>query len=194
MINIKDIKELRNRTNISLDLCKKALLEAGTIEEAIVLLQKWGELRSAKAAQNEAREGLIYSYTHHNGKTACLVEINCQTDFASRSSEFKTFCENVALQIAATNPKYLSVNDIPDAVIEKQKEICLAQIPEKMPEDKRPHILNGKLKKWFGEVCLVDQKSVIESGKTVEQLRAELVTKISENVVIRRFVNWTIGE
>lgn len=195
MADMELIKQLRERTNVSLGLCKKAIEEVGTVEDAIVLLQKWGEVKSAKAAKHEANEGAVYSYTHHNGRVACLVEVNCQTEFGALSDEFKEFCDVVALQIVAMSPKYLSINDIPEQELEVRRDIFKAQVPEKVPEDRIPHVINGKMNKWFSEVCLINQKAVAsEDSKTIEQLRQDLVAKISENIIIKRFVRWEVGE
>ena len=195
MQKLQLIKELRERTSVSLHLCKKALEQTNyDVEEAIVALQKMGELRAAKRAGKQTNAGKIQVYLHHNGSIAVLVEVNCETDFSARSEPFVEFCESLALQIASASPDYLSVNDIPDDVMSKQREIFAAQVPPKVPENKVDHIINGKLKKWFADVCLVEQKSVIVEKRTIEQMRSDLVQKIGENVVIKRFVRWELGD
>jgi len=195
MEKIQLIKELRERTSVSLAFCKQALIKANwDVESAIVELQKMGELRKSKRAGQATNAGQIKSYVHHNGQIGVLVEVNCETDFSSRSEPFMEFCENLSLQIASSSPDYLSVNDIPEKVMTKQREIFLAQVPKKVPENKVEHIINGKLKKWFAEVCLVDQKSVIVDKRTVEEMRSDLVQVIGENVIIKRFVRWELGE
>lgn len=195
MSDINAIKEVRERSGVGLGECKSALEEAyGDVEEALVVLQKRGVIRVAKSASKEANEGYIYSYTHSNGKVAVLAEVNCQTDFSAHNETFREFCEQVGLQIAAMNPKYLTSGDVPEDVLNKQRDIFRAQVLDKVPDNKVDHIINGKLKKWFGEICLMDQKSVLVTGKTVEQLRADLVMKIKENIVVKRFVRWEVGE
>jgi len=193
---VKKLKELRARTKgIGLFYCKKSLEESDwDIEEAVVLLQKWGELKVDKRARKETNHGLIYSYVHHNNQVAAMVEVNCESDFAACNQLFRDFCEALAMQVVSASPEYLSVNEIPAAVLAKQTEIFAAQVPEKVPEDRIPNIINGKLSKWFGQVCLVDQQSVIEKKMTIEQLRARLVQQIGENVVIKRFARWEIGD
>jgi len=195
MSNIDKIRELRERTSVSLALCKGALTKSNwDVEEAIIVLQKMGELRKGKRAAKVTNAGLIKSYVHHNGQIGVLVEVNCETDFSARSEPFSEFCENLSLQIASAAPDYLSVNEIPDNVMAKQKEIFLAQVPEKVPENRVEHIINGKLKKWFADVCLVDQKSVMVDKMTIEQMRANLVQQIGENVIVKRFVRWDLCE
>lgn len=198
MTNMEKIREVRERSNVSLKLCKKAVDEAGNVEDALTLLITWGTIRAAKLAAKEASEGRVHSFIHHDGSKGCMVEVNCQTDFGSRSQVFIDFCEAITMHAMFTNPDYLNSNDIPKSVIDKQKLIFTAQIPEKAPEDKKPHIVNNKLKKWFSEVCLIDQKCVVpdEDGKsvgTVEQLRSALVSKMNENIVIKRFIVWGIN-
>lgn len=191
---IDKIKELRSRTFISLGKCKKALTEAdGDVDKAIELLQKWGELRQPKAKNEDVKEGQIYSYTH-DGKIGVMVEVNCQTESAARHELFTAFCEAVALQVAAMAPKYLASSDVPQDEDKKQREIFAAQVPSKVPEDKIDHIINGKMKKWFGEVCLLEQKSIVENGKTIDQLRAALVMQLNEDIVVKRFIRWELGQ
>lgn len=195
MQKIQVIKELRERTSVGLGLCKKALEQSNwNVDEAIVCLQKMGEVGKTKRAGKETNNGLVQTYMHHDGRIAVLVEVNCESDFSARSDPFKEFCDNLTLQIAGASPDYLSVNDIPADVLAGQREIFAAQVPERVPKNKIEHIINGKLKKWFGQVCLVDQKSVIVDKKTIEQLRADLVQMIGENVIIKRFVRWELGD
>ena len=199
MQKLQLIRELRERTSVSLSLCKRSLVQTDyDIEEAIVALQKMGEASKVKRSGKSAKEGRVvtkvHTYNHHNNKIAVMVEVNCETEASARTDQFIEFCENLTLQVASAAPDYLSVNDIPEAVMAKQREIFSAQVPKGVPEGKVDHVINGKLKKWFGEVCLVDQKSVMVNKKTVEQLRSDLVQQIEENVVIKRFVRWELGE
>lgn len=192
-MDIKLVQEVRDRSGTGLAQCKKALEESGNVPDALVLLQKWGVIKAAKASQNEVREGLLYSYVHHNSKIACLVEVNCQTDFCAKSTEFKEFCEVVALQIASTNPLYLDSTSIPEEDLSKQKDILQAQLNPKMPEDKKEIALTGKINRYFSDNCLMNQISVLNSEKTLDQLRIDLVVKVGENVIVKRFVRWDLG-
>lgn len=194
-MSMEAIKELRERTNVSLGLCKKAYDEAGNVDKAIILLQRWGELRSAKVANKDTPAGSLYTYTHHNNRVSCILEVNCQTEFGARADELQKFCETISLQIIAMAPLYLSIDDISKDVLDHQRDIYQAQVPKGVPEDRVPHIINGKMKKWFSEVCLVNQKAVAsEDNKTIEQLRQDLVSTMKENIVIKRFVRWELGE
>jgi elongation factor Ts len=193
---IQQIKELRERTNISMAKCKSALEATnGNIDEAIVWLQKQGAVDSVKKAGRETNEGLIYSYIHMN-KVGVMVEVSCETDFASRSEPFKTFTEQVALQIAAMDPQYISSDQVP----EEEKQARLDILKEKSgkaifgkPEVLVNKILSGQIEKWYAEICLMNQVSVVDSERIVEQLRTDLVAKIGENVVVKRFVRWELG-
>lgn len=194
MEKLQLIKELRQRTDVSLGLCKKVLEQSDwDVDGAILCLQKLGEISKAKRAGKVTDAGLLHSYLHHNNQIAVLVEVNCETSFSARTDQFHEFCENLALQVASEAPDYLSINDISDKTLAKQKEIFTGQVPKNVPTNKIEHIINGKLKKWFGQVCLVEQKSVIVDKKTIEQMRADLVQKIGENVIIKRFVRWELG-
>ena len=194
---LEKIKELRDRTNISLAKCKAAIEASnGDIDQALLLLQKQGLIDSSKKSGRSANEGLIHSYIHM-GKVGVLLEVNCETDFASRSEHFKKFVDNVALQIAAMSPDYISTDDIPERLAVDQKEIFLAQMNnggKPKPQNIMDKIISGKIDNWCSEVCLLNQTSVIDSNKTIEQLRAELVSQLGENVVIKRFVRWEIGK
>jgi elongation factor Ts len=193
-MSIEKIRELRERTNVGLADCKKALQAAhGDVEKAIIELKKGGKIKAAKMRSKEAKEGKLYTYLHHDGKNACMVEVNCQTDFSANTDQFETFCEAVALQIISMEPQWLTSADVPEDVVQVQREIFQTQLG-KVPDDKKEHVINQKLKKWFSEVCLMDQKAVTESGKTIEALREELVQQIQENVVVKRYVHWKLGQ
>lgn len=193
-MSIEKIRELRDRTNVGLSDCKKALKTAhGDIEKAIIELKKQGKIKAAKMRSKEAKEGRLYTYLHHDGKNACMVEVNCQTDFSANTDQFESFCEAVALQIISMEPEWLTSADVPDEVVQVQREIFSTQVA-KVPDDKKEHVINQKLKKWFSEVCLMDQKAVTASGKTIEGLREELVQQIQENVIVKRYVHWKLGQ
>lgn len=191
IVSINAIKELRAKTSISLNECKKALLEtSGDVEQALIVLQKTGVLKAKDKISRPTGEGTIHAYIHGNGRMGVLVEIRCETDFAADSYEFRDFCERTALQIAAMNPTFVFEPD--STSILAQREIFKAQVLDK-PFEAQTSIIEGKLNKWKSEVCLLNQESVVVPGKTIEELRTELVAKIGENVTIKRFVRWSIG-
>jgi elongation factor Ts len=191
------IKQVRERSNVSLTLCKKAVEESGGhIEKALYLLQEWGHLKAAEKSSRDAKQGKIFPYIHLGDKLGVLVEINCETDFSANSDEFKEFGEIVAMQIAAMNPKYVSELDVLSSDMEEAKALFKAQIEnmeQQPPEKAHEGILKGKFKKWMTEACLMSQKSAMHPDKTMEDLRVELVSKISENVVVKRFTRWELG-
>jgi elongation factor Ts len=189
-------KDLRDRTGVGMMDCKKALEECdGDMEKAVESLQKKGLAKAAKKAGRIAAEGIVYSYIHGGGRIGVLIEVNCETDFVARNADFRTFVDDVSMHIAAMSPGYLNVAEIPEAEIAHQREIFKAQQAE---STKKPEIiekiLDGQIAKWKKERCLVDQPFVKDEEKTVEQLRTELVAKLGENVSIRRFVRWELGE
>lgn len=194
---LEKIKELRERTNISLAKCKSALeMSSGDIDAAIIVLQKQGLTDSVKKAGTEAKEGIIYSYVHLN-KIGVLIEVNCQTDFCAKSDVFKTFVEQVALQIASMDPLCISKDEIPYAELSKQTEIIKEQVGKAIvgkPENVVSKILEGKLNKWYSDICLLNQMSVAVANKTIDNLRTELILKTGENIVIRRFVRFELGK
>jgi len=195
-ISASTVKEVRERSGAGMMDCKNALVEAsGDVEKALEIIQKKGLAKAVKKAGRVASEGLVHSYIHAGGRLGVLVEINCETDFVSRNTDFKQFCEETAMQIAAMNAQYVKKEEIPEAALAKQKEIFEAQLKEEgKPQQAWPKILEGKIAKWSQEICLNDQPSIIHEGKTVEQLRTDLVAKIGENINIRRFVRWELGE
>lgn len=195
-ISASTVKEVRERSGAGMMDCKNALVEAnGDVEKALEIIQKKGLAKAVKKAGRVASEGLVHSYIHAGGRLGVLVEINCETDFVSRNPDFKQFCEEVAMQIAAMSAQYVKKEEIPDSVKAKQQEIFEAQLKEEgKPQQAWPKILEGKISKWASEICLNDQLSIIHEGKTVEQLRTDLVAKIGENINIRRFVRWELGE
>lgn len=192
------VKEVRERSGAGMMDCKNALVEAtGNVEKALEIIQKKGLAKAIKKAGRVANEGAILSYIHAGGRVGVLLEVNSETDFVARSDDFKLFCEETALQIAGagTPPQYVKKEEIPESVIAKQKEIFTGQLKEEgKPEASWPKIMEGKVAKWAGEICLLTQESFIHQGKTIEQLRTELVAKIGENISVRRFVRWELGE
>ena len=191
-VSIEDIKKLRQMTGAGMMDAKKALEEAdGDIDKAVENLRKAGMASAAKRAGREAREGVVASYVH-GGKIGVLVEVNCETDFVARTDDFKDFARDVAMQVAATSPEYTTPDDVPAEVVEKEKEIYRAEVAGK-PAEVVDKIIDGKLQKYFAEVCLVKQPFVKDPDKTIEDLMAELVGKLGENIVIRRFSRIELG-
>jgi elongation factor Ts len=190
------IKDLRERTGSGMSDCKKALVECdGDTEKAIEFLRKKGLAKAAKKAGRIAAEGLVTSYIHGGGRIGVLVEVNCETDFVARNDDFQTFTKDVAMQIAAMNAQYVSADDIPAGVVEKERVIRTAQAKESgRPDNVIEKIIDGQLRKWKQEICLVDQVWVKDNDKTIGALTQELIAKLGENIRIRRFVRFELGE
>lgn len=194
----KDVQDLRARTNVGMMDCKKALVETdGDMEKAIEYLREKGIAKAAKRAGKIASEGIVDSYIHLGGKIGVLVEVNCETDFVSRGDMFKAFVHDVALQIAAAKPTYVSKEEVPQAEIDHEKEILKAQA---LNEDKpKPlaiieKMTEGRISKYFQEVCLLEQDFVKDPSKTINQLLTETSSTIGEKITIRRFVRFEMGE
>jgi elongation factor Ts len=196
-ISAADVKALREKTGAGMMDCKKALTEAdGDVERAIEILRVKGQAAAAKRGERAAAEGVVQSYIHANGKIGVLVEVNCETDFVARNEEFVAFAKDLALHIAAANPLYVSRDDVPQEEIDRELKVFEEQAADK-PEHIRPKIAEGKLNKWLEEVVLLNQAHVNSDryeGKTIEELRAEVAHKTGENVVIRRFVRYAVGD
>jgi elongation factor Ts len=194
------IKDLRERTGAGMADCKKALQEVdGDLEKAIDFLRKKGLAKAAKKAGREASEGAVASYIHAGGKIGVLVEINCETDFVARNEDFVAFTRDVAMQIAAMNPTVVRKEDVSEESIAKEREVRIeqAKIDPKnagKPEAVLAKILEGQISKWVKEQALLDQPFVKDPNKTIEQLQQELVAKIGENIKIRRFARFELGE
>jgi elongation factor Ts len=195
-ISMELIKELRQRTGAGVVDCKTALQESkGNIEAAIDYLRRKGLATAAKKAGRKATEGLIGSYIHAGGKMGVLVEINCETDFVARTEEFQNFVKNMAMHIAATNPQYVRREDVPSEVIEKEKEIYRTQALEAgKPEKVIPKIVEGKLERFYSEVCLLEQTYFRDSDMTVKEVLDQMIAKFGENITIRRFARFQLGE
>jgi elongation factor Ts len=196
-ISTQMIKDLRERTQAGMSDCKKALQECGgDMEKAIEYLRKKGIAQAAKKATRIASEGLIASYLHGQ-RIGVLVEVNCETDFVSRNPEFQTFAREVAMQIAAMSPQYVSQDEIPATVLEQERAIRLEQARlQNKPEPVLQKIVEGQMAKWFKEVCLLEQTWVKdpEGKKDIKGLLTDLIGKIGENIKIRRFVRYEVGE
>ncbi len=189
------VKELRERTGAGVMDCKKALEEAGgDMEKAAEILKKKGIAKAEKKASREAKEGLIGSYIHMGGKIGVLVEVNCETDFVARTDEFKALVHDIAMQIAAMSPKWVSVEDVPQEVIEKEKAIYREQaLASGKPEHVVDRIVEGKLQKFFEEVCLLEQKFIKDDSKKVKDVITEAIAKLGENIKVSRFVRFQVG-
>jgi elongation factor Ts len=192
-----DVKSLRERTGAGMMDCKRALEEAGgDFDQAVELLRVRGQAQAAKRGEREATEGVVQSYIHATGKIGVLLEVNCETDFVARNEDFQDFARDIALHIAAAAPLYVAVEDVPEEVREAEMRIFLEQAQDK-PEHVRPKVAEGRLRKWLEEVVLLDQVHVHadkHDGKTIEELRAETAARTGENVVIRRFERFAVGE
>jgi elongation factor Ts len=192
----KEVKALRDRTGAGMLDCRNALSEAdGDIERAVDILRSRGQAQAAKRAEAEAREGVVQSYIHAGGKIGVLVEVNCQTDFVARNEKFVEFARDLALQVAAAAPLAVTEEEVPAEDREREERIAIEQAADR-PENVRDRIVQGKLDKWLDEVVLLRQKHVNEdkhSGKTIEELRAELSAETRENIVVRRFARFAVG-
>lgn len=190
------VKELREKTGVGMMQCKKALSDSGgDMERAVEILREKGLASAQKKAGRTASQGLIDSYIHMD-KLGVLVELNCETDFVAKTEDFRTLIKDIAMHIAATNPTYLNPEQVPTEVIEKEKDIFRAQITGKKPENIIEQILEGKLKKFYEENCLTEQVFVKDpEGKMkIKDLITEKVAKLGENIVIRRFARFALGE
>ncbi|HMQ01516.1 MAG TPA: translation elongation factor Ts [Candidatus Doudnabacteria bacterium] len=187
------IKQLREQTGAGIMDVKEALEEAdGDQEVAIEILRKKGLAKQAKKADRAANEGIVESYIHAGGRIGVLVEVNCETDFVARTDEFKNLVKEIALHIAASNPLYISAEDVPTEVIEKEKEIYKEQVGDK-PADVLEKMLEGKVAKYLEEVCLLNQPFVKDGDKTVGELLGEATGKMGENIQVRRFARFMLG-
>ncbi|HOF44992.1 MAG TPA: translation elongation factor Ts [Candidatus Pacearchaeota archaeon] len=190
MVEIETIKKLREETGISLGDCKKALEESnGDISLAKEYLKKRGAAVALKKTEREASAGIIDSYIHSNKRLGVLLEINCETDFVARGEEFQNLAHEVCLQIASMKPMYLKEEEIPQSVLEKEKEIITEQVKEmNKPAEVLEGIIKGKLEKYKKEVCLLDQLWIKDDSKTIQSLINEYIAKIGENIIVKRFV------
>lgn len=173
--------------------CKKALEEAGGNEEkAIEILRKKGIDTAAKKSGRQTKEGRVLSYIHHNGRLGVLLEVNCETDFVGRNPEFEAFTKDLAMQVAAARPSYLSREQVPQSVVDKEREIYAEQVKGKPPQA-RQKIIEGKLNKFFSECCLLEQPTVKDPSITVQDRLRQIVGKLGENIVVRRFARFEVG-
>ncbi len=195
-VDIEKVKELREKTGVSVALCKQALDESGGDEvKAVEILRKKGSLLAEKKAGRSAQEGIVEAYVHHNGKIGVLLELNCETDFVAKQEKFKSLAKEIAMQIAATSPRYIKKEEVAQDVLEKEKEIYRELIKkEGKPEKVVEKIVEGKLEKFYQDVCLLDQPYFRDDKKKIKDLLSESVAALGENIVIRRFLRYMVGE
>ncbi len=192
-ISADAVKDLREKTGAGMMECKKALVESGgDFEKAIDLLRQRGLATAAKKAGRTASQGLISSYIHMD-KIGVLLEVNCETDFVARTDDFRELVKDIAMHVAAASPQYLTREDVPQDVIEREKEIYRAQVANKPPQVVEK-IVEGKLEKFFTDTCLVDQVFVKDPDRKIRDVITEKVAKVGENIVVRRFVRYQLGE
>ncbi len=190
------VKELRDKTGAGMMDCKEALTSGdGDFEKAIDYLRKKGMAAATKRSSKAAKEGTITSYIHMGGRIGVMVELNCETDFVAKTSDFLTLAKDIAMHVAATNPLYLKAEDIPPEALEREKEIYRSQaLQEGKPEKIFDKIIEGKLKKYYEEVCLLEQKFVKNTDLTVDTLVKDMIAKTGENIILRRFCRFQLGE
>ncbi|MCX7711845.1 MAG: translation elongation factor Ts [Clostridia bacterium] len=196
MITADMVKQLRERTGAGMMDCKKALNETnGDMEKAIEFLREKGLAAAAKKAGRIAAEGIVDAYIHGDGRIGVLLEVNIETDFAAKNEDFKSFVKDVAMQIAAAKPEYIRREEVPADVIEKEKEILRAQaLNEGKPEKIVDKMVEGRIEKYYKEVCLLEQPFIKDPDRTIQQLLTEKISTIGENITIRRFVRFEKGE
>lgn len=195
-ITTEQIKELREATSAGILDCRKALESAdGDFQKAVDYLREKGLAKAAKRSDREASEGVLELYSHGNGRVGVMVEVNCETDFVARSESFRKFAHEVALQIAAAAPRFIKVEDVPADVLEHEREIARARArDEGKPEPVIERIVDGRIEKFYDEACLLRQPYIRDEQATIEKLLHQHIAAIGENLVIRRFVRWEVGE
>jgi len=195
-ITTEMVKELRQATAAGILDCRKALEVAeGDFDKAVDYLREKGLAKAAKRVDREAKDGLVVSYIHGGGRIGVLLEVNCETDFVARTDEFKGLVNDVALQIAAMAPQYVKREDIPSSVIEHEKELYRAQaLEEGKPEAVVDRIVDGRLEKFYKDICLLEQAFIRDEERTIDDLVKEQITKTGENMVVRRFARFELGE
>ena len=196
MISAQDVKDLRERTGAGMMDCKKALTEAdGDMEKPIDLLLEKGLAAAAKKAGRIAAEGIVEAYIHGGGRIGVLVEVNCETDFVAKTDEFKSFCRDIAMQVAAASPEYVRREEVPEHVLERERNIARQQaINDGKPEKILDKIVDGRIEKFYKEVCLMEQVYIKDNDLTVDKYLTSKIAKIGENISIRRFARFVVGE
>lgn len=196
MISAAQVKELRERTGAGMMDCKNALVEAdGDMEKAIEVLRTKGLAKAAKKAGRIASEGVVEAYIHGAGRIGVLVEVNCETDFVAKTDEYHALCRDIAMQIAASRPEYVSREEVSAETIEHEKQILRAQaLNEGKPEKIIEKMVEGRIEKFFAETCLLEQPFIKDPEKTVKDMLHEKIAKLGENISVRRFVRYEVGE
>ncbi|MGE5544336.1 MAG: translation elongation factor Ts [Bacillota bacterium] len=196
MITAGMVKELRERTGVGMMDCKNALVETGgDMEKAIEVLRTKGLAQAAKKASRLASEGMVASYIHMGGRIGVLLEVNCETDFVAKTEEFRALCHDIAMQIAAAKPEYVRREDVPQETIESEKRILRQQaLNEGKPEKIVDKMVEGRIEKYYKENCLLEQPFIKDTDKTVQDLLNDKVMKLGENITVRRFVRYEVGE
>jgi elongation factor Ts len=194
-IRAEEVRQLRERTGQSMMECKRALQESGgDAERAVEILRKKGLATAEKKAGRATAQGRIASYIHHNGRVGVLVEVNCETDFVAKNEHFLTFLNDLCLHICAVSPMVVRREEIPAAIVEREKRIAREQVTGKKPENVIEKIVEGKLAKWYADHVLLEQPFVKDQDRSVQDLLTELIQKTGENIVIRRFARFEVGE
>ena len=197
-VSASDVKALRDLTGAGMMECKAALTEAeGNQDKAVELLRVRGQAKAAKRGERHAAEGTIGHYVHFNGKVGALVEVDCETDFVAKNEEFVNFARDVAVHVASAAPRWVSEGEVPEDELARERTILEAQADESKPPDVRKKMTEGRLRKWLEEVVLLNQTHVNadkHEGRTIEQLRADVSARTGENVVIKRFARFVVGE
>jgi elongation factor Ts len=196
-INPQTVKQLREKTNAGFMDCKRALAEAGgDLEKAETILRTKGIAGASKKASRATKEGIVASYIHMQGKVGVLVEVNCETDFVAKNENFRAFVKDITLHIAAAHPLYVSREEVPVALVESEREIYKAQVKDQgKPENVLNKIVDGKLEKFYGTVCLLEQGFIKDPDHhTIKELIATKIAELGENIVIRRFTRYLVGE
>ncbi len=195
-ITAEQVKELREKTGAGMMDCKKALQEAdGDFEEAIAVLRKKGIQVAAKREGKATTEGIVYSYIHAGSQVGTLVEVNCETDFVARSEDFVNFAKEIAMQVAAAQPRYLGRDDVPNEHLDREREILTEQAKaEGKPDHIVAKMVEGRLNKFYSEYCLLEQPYIRDDSLTVQDLLNDLLAKTGEKIVVRRFVRFQVGE
>ncbi|MGI6664023.1 MAG: translation elongation factor Ts [Christensenellaceae bacterium] len=190
------VKELREKTGVGMMACKSALVEAGgDVEKASEILREKGLAAAVKKSGRIAAEGIVESYIHLGGKIGVLIEVNCETDFVAKTDQFKSFVRDIAMHVAAANPKYVNVEDVDPADVEKEKTILMAQaLNEGKPANIAEKMVEGRLRKFYETICLSEQAFVKDPDKKVKDVVTEMVATIGENIAIRRFTRYEMGE
>jgi len=189
------VRTLRERTGAGMMDCKRALEETGgDLDRAQQILRERGLAAAQKKAGRQTAEGLVHAYIHHGGRVGVLVEVNCETDFVARTDDFRAFVHDVAMQVAATNPSYVRREDVPADVVAREREVYRKQaLAEGKPEQVVDRIVEGRLEKFFEQVCLEEQPFIKDGDRTIRELTQELIAKLGENIRIRRFVRFELG-